>query len=62
MICSSRPPAKIGPDQPIKVPNREWSPAERRFLLAAIKAADAMRDWWLEKEAKRLEEEAKDDD
>ena len=60
MIPASRPPDQLPPI----VPREDWSPAARRFLRAAVRAALAIDDEWLLDQAKWLEREVEtlDDD
>ena len=60
MIASSRPPAREE-EIALRIPPNAWSPEARRFLRAAIAAAEGMKDWWLEKQAIWLEREVSDD-
>ena len=60
MIPASRPPDRL----PSIIPREHWSPAARRFLRAAVRAALAINDEWLDDQAKWLEREVEtvDDD
>jgi len=58
------PPAlrPVAPTKPrLRLPDRNWSPEERRFLEAAIQYVDVMRGRHLDKEAERMEREMKED-
>jgi hypothetical protein len=62
MNVTSSVRSRVSDPRPLKLPNRMWSPDERRFLEAAFKAAEAMKGWWLERQAIFLEGVAGDDD
>jgi hypothetical protein len=61
VITSCRPPARNG-ESPLRIPALRWSPEARRFLEAAIAAAEDMKDWWLEEQAIWLERQVGVDD
>ena len=56
MITSCRPTAR-NEEPPLRIPDLRWSPEARRFLKAAIAAAQGIEDWWLEEQAIWLERE-----
>ena len=50
-----------GPERPpLQLPAYDWSESQRRFLDAAIRYAQDVRDWVLEKEADRMEQAMRD--
>ena len=52
----------VGPERPpLRLPDREWSEDQRRFLEVAIRYADEMRGWVLKREADRLERDMGED-
>lgn len=63
-VSPAWPPAR-SEEPPLNIPDLCWSREARRFLKAAIAAAEAIDDRWLEEEAIWLErglDEAEDED
>ena len=48
-------------DRPILVPARPRTPIQRQYIETAIKYAEGMREWWLEKETARMKKELEED-